>query len=317
MDYITLNNGVEMPQLGYGVFQIPNEETREAVLTAIEVGYRSIDTAQAYGNEAGVGEAVATCGVPRDELFLTTKVWMTNVGYERCRASIEESLARLRTDYIDLLLVHQPFGDYYGAWRAMEEAYDAGKLRAIGVSNFKAERYLDIEHFSRVKPAVDQLETHVFNQQKVAQHFLEKHGARLEAWSPFAEGKNGFFTNPTLTEVGAAHGKTAAQAALRYMLQRGIIVIPKSSHRDRMEQNFDVFDFVTGQIFLPIGGFLTCLFLGWFVPRKLINDEFTNGGTAWQRSGRWLFAAFLFLIRFVCPLCILAIFLNQLGIIHF
>ena len=243
MDYITLNNGVEMPQLGYGVFQIPNEETREAVLTAIEVGYRSIDTAQAYGNEAGVGEAVATCGVPRDELFLTTKVWMTNVGYERCRASIEESLARLRTDYIDLLLVHQPFGDYYGAWRAMEEAYDAGKLRAIGVSNFKAERYLDIEHFSRVKPAVDQLETHVFNQQKVAQHFLEKHGARLEAWSPFAEGKNGFFTNPTLTEVGAAHGKTAAQAALRYMLQRGIIVIPKSSHRDRMEQNFDVFDF--------------------------------------------------------------------------
>lgn len=243
MEYITLNNGIKMPKLGYGVYQTPAEDTKHCVLDAIEVGYRSIDTAQAYGNEEGVGEAIGESGLPREEFFLTTKVWITNAGYEKAEASIEESLRKLKTDYIDLLLIHQPFGDYYGTYRAMEEAYEQGKVRAIGVSNFGPDRYLDIEHFAKVKPAVNQIETHVFQQQKLAKEYLTKYGCQIESWGPFAEGKNDIFTNPTLTEIGAKHSKTAAQVALRFLLQSDVVIIPKSVHKDRMQQNFDIFDF--------------------------------------------------------------------------
>lgn len=243
MDYVTLNNGVKMPQLGYGVYQTPPEETERCVLEAIEVGYRSIDTAQAYGNEEGVGNAIKKCGLPREDLFITTKVWMSNAGYEKSKASIEESLRKLQTDYIDLLLIHQPFGDYYGIYRAMEEAYRAGKVRAIGVSNFYPDRYLDLAHFAEIKPAVNQIETHVFQQQKVAKEYLKKNGTQIMSWGPFAEGKNDYFNNPVLKEVAAAHGKSAAQVALRFLLQSDVVLIPKSVHKEHMEENFNVFDF--------------------------------------------------------------------------
>ena len=243
MEYVTLNNGIKMSKLGYGVYQTPEEETKRCVLEAIEVGYRSIDTAQAYGNEAGVGEALRECGLPREEFFITTKVWITNSGYEKAKASIEESLKALQTDYIDLLLIHQPFGDYYGTYRAMEEAYEAGKVRAIGVSNFGPDRYIDMEHFSKIKPAVNQIETHVFQQQKTAKVYLKKYGCQIESWGPFAEGKNNMFTNPVLTEIGKKYGKTAAQTALRFLMQSDVVVIPKTTHKERMEQNMAVFDF--------------------------------------------------------------------------
>lgn len=243
MEYVTLNNGIKMPKLGYGVYQTPPEETKRCVLDAIEVGYRSIDTAQAYGNEAGVGEALKECGLPREEFFITTKVWITNAGYEKARASIEESLKALQTDYIDLLLIHQPFGDYYGTYRAMEEAYKSGKARAIGVSNFGPDRYLDIEHFSEIKPAVNQVETHVFQQQKVAKEYMQKYNCQIMSWGPFAEGKNNIFTNEVLTKIGSKYGKSAAQVALRFLLQSDVVIIPKSVNKDRMEQNFNVLDF--------------------------------------------------------------------------
>ena len=243
MEYVTLNNGIKMPKLGYGVYQTPPEDTKRCVLDAIEVGYRSIDTAQAYYNEEGVGAALAECGLPREEFFLTTKVWITNAGYEKAKASIIESMKKLHTDYLDLLLIHQPFGDYYGTYRAMEELYNEGKLRAIGVSNFGPDRYLDIEHFSTVKPAVNQIETHVFQQQKTAKKYLQKYGCQIESWGPFAEGRNDFFTNPVLTDISAKYGKSAAQAALRFLMQSDVVVIPKSVHKDRMQQNFDIFDF--------------------------------------------------------------------------
>lgn len=243
MEFVTLNNGLKMPILGYGVYQVTQEECERCVLDAIEVGYRSIDTAQAYGNEEGVGNAMQKCGVPRQELFITTKVWITNAGYEKARASIEESLRKLQTDYIDLLLIHQPFGDYYGSWRAMEEAYKADKVKAIGVSNFAPDRLIDIASFNEVKPAVNQVETHVFQQQKQAQEVAAKFGTQIESWGPFAEGKNGYFTNPVLKEVGAKYGKTVAQTALRFLIQSGVVVIPKSTHRERMVENFEVFDF--------------------------------------------------------------------------
>lgn len=243
MEYVTLNNGVKMPILGYGVYQVTPEECERCVLDAIDVGYRSIDTAQAYANEEGVGNAIAKCGVPREELFITTKVWISNAGYEKAKASIDESLRKLKSDYIDLLLIHQPFGDYYGTYRAMEEAYKAGKLHAIGVSNFYPDRYVDITHFAEIKPAVNQVETHVFQQQKTAMEYMKKHGTQIESWGPFAEGKNDFFTNPVLEQIGAAHGKTVAQAALRFLIQSGVVVIPKSTHKKRMEENFNVFDF--------------------------------------------------------------------------
>lgn len=243
MDYVTLNNGVKMPQLGYGVYQTPPEDTERCVLEAIEVGYRSIDTAQAYGNEEGVGNAIQKCGLPREDLFITTKIWISNAGYENAKASIAESLRKLQTDYIDLLLIHQPFGDYYGTYRAMEEAYRAGKVRAIGVSNFYPDRYLDLAHFAEIKPAVNQVETHVFQQQKIAKEYLKKNGTQIMSWGPFAEGKNDYFNNPVLKDIAAAHGKSAAQVALRFLLQSDVVLIPKSVHKERMKENFNVFDF--------------------------------------------------------------------------
>ena len=243
MEYVTLNNGVKMPILGYGVYQVTPEECERCVLDAISVGYRSIDTAQAYANEEGVGSAIVKCGVPREELFITTKVWVSNAGYEAAKVSIDESMKKLRTDYIDLLLIHQPFGDYYGTYRAMEEACKDGKVRAIGVSNFYPDRFVDIAHFAEIKPAVNQVETHVFQQQKQAREYMKKYGTQIESWGPFAEGKNGLFTNPTLAEIGVAHGKSVAQVALRFLIQNVVVVIPKSTHRERMEENINVFDF--------------------------------------------------------------------------
>ena len=244
---VTLNNGVEMPMLGYGVYQVSNEECERCVLDAISVGYRAIDTAQSYGNEEAVGSAVQRCGVPRDELFLTTKVWISNAGYEAAKDSIDRSLQKLRTDYIDLILIHQPFGDYYGTYRAMEEAYKAGKLRAIGVSNFYPDRLIDLCQFVEVTPAVNQVETHVFQQQKTAHEYMEKYGVQHESWGPFAEGRKDFFSNPVLTEIGRKYGKSSAQTALRFLLQSNVVVIPKSTHKERMAQNIDVFDFALSE----------------------------------------------------------------------
>lgn len=243
MEYVTLNNGVKMPKLGYGVYQTPLEDTERCVLEAIQVGYRSIDTAQAYANEEGVGNALAKCGLPREEFFITTKVWISNAGYEKAKASIMESLKKLKTDYIDLLLIHQPFGDYYGTYRAMEEAYKAGKVRAIGVSNFYPDRFLDIYHFAEVKPAVNQVETHVFQQQTAAKEYMKKNGTQIMSWGPFAEGKNDYFNNPVLKQIGEKHGKSVAQVALRFLLQSDVVLIPKSTHKNRMEENFNIFDF--------------------------------------------------------------------------
>lgn len=243
MDYVTLNNGVKMPILGYGVYQVDAEETERCVLDAISVGYRHIDTAQAYNNEEGVGSAIVKCGVPREELFITTKVWISNAGYEKARASIEESLKKLQTSYIDLLLIHQPFNDYYGTYRAMEEAYKAGKVRAIGVSNFYPDRLIDLYQFVEVTPAINQVETHVFQQQVKAHEIMEKYGVQHQSWGPFAEGRKDYFTNPTLVQIGGKYGKSSAQVALRFLIQSNVVVIPKSTHKERMIQNLDVFDF--------------------------------------------------------------------------
>lgn len=244
MEYVTLNNGVKMPILGYGVYQIPDQaECEQCVLDAINVGYRSIDTAQAYRNEEAVGRAIKKSGVPREEFFITTKVWITNAGYEKAMASIEESMRKLQLDVLDLLLIHQPFNDYYGTYRAMEELYKAGKIKAIGVSNFYPDRYIDLVQFSEVVPAVNQVETHVFNQQIKAQEIMKKYNTQIESWGPFAEGRNELFTNATLQAVGDKHGKSTAQVALRFLIQRGVVVIPKSVHKKRMEENFAVFDF--------------------------------------------------------------------------
>jgi organophosphate reductase len=244
MKYVKLLNGVEMPILGFGVYQIPDlEECERVVLEAIEVGYRSIDTAQVYGNEEAVGNAIKKSGVDRKEFFVTTKVWISNSGYEKAKASIEESLRKLQTDYIDLLLIHQPFGDYYGTYRAMEEYYKAGKLRAIGVSNFYPDRFVDIVNFVEIKPMINQVETHVFNQQIIPQEIMKEYGTQIESWGPFAEGKNNLFTNEILVKIGKKYDKTAAQVALRYLIQRDIVVIPKTVKKDRMIQNFSVFDF--------------------------------------------------------------------------
>lgn len=243
MTYVTLNNGLKMPQVGYGVYQVEPAEAERCVLDAISVGYRMIDTAQIYHNEEGVGNAIVKCGVPREELFIVTKVWISNAGEEKAYASILESLKKLQTDYIDLLLIHQPFGDYYGTYRAMERAYHEGKVRAIGVSNFYPDRFIDIQAHVEVKPAVNQVETHVFNQQITAQEYMEKYGCQIMSWGPFAEGENDFFNNETLAEIGRKYGKSVAQVALRYLLQRGVVLIPKSTHKERMEQNMDIFNF--------------------------------------------------------------------------
>lgn len=243
MEFVTLNNGIKMPILGYGVYQVSNEDCERCVLDAVSAGYRLIDTAQAYGNEEAVGNAVKKCGVPRDELFITTKVWITNGGYENAKQSLRESLKKLQSDYIDLMLIHQPFNDYYGTYRAMEEAYKEGWLRAIGVSNFYPDRLVDLCRFVEVKPAVNQVETHVFQQQKNAHKYMEKYGVQHESWGPFAEGRKDFFTNPVLAEIGKKYNKSVAQTALRFLIQSNVVVIPKSAHKERMIQNIDVFDF--------------------------------------------------------------------------
>lgn len=244
METIKLSNGIEMPILGYGVYQVTPEECERCVSDALSVGYRSIDTAQAYANEEGVGNAMKKSGISRSDLFITTKVWISNAGYERAKASIDESLRKLQSEYIDLLLVHQPFNDYYGTYRAMEEAYKSGKVRAIGVSNFYPDRFVDLAEFCEIKPMVNQVETHVFNQQVEAQKIMESYGTRIMSWGPFAEGKNNFFTNDVLKTIGAKYGKSVAQTALRFLIQRDVIVIPKSTHKERMIENLDVFDFV-------------------------------------------------------------------------
>ena len=243
MQTVRLSNGVEMPILGYGVYQVTPEECERCVSDALSMGYRMVDTAQAYANEEGVGNAVKKSGIPREELFLVTKVWISNAGYEKAKASIDESLRKLQTDYIDLLLIHQPFNDYYGTYRAMEEAYKAGKLRAIGVSNFYPDRFIDLAEFCDIKPMVNQVETHVFNQQRQPQEIMKEYGTQIMSWGPFAEGRNDFFTNPVLKAIGEKYGKSVAQTALRFLIQRDVVVIPKSTHKERMEQNLDVFDF--------------------------------------------------------------------------
>lgn len=244
MQEVTLNNGVKMPILGFGVYQIPKEETERCVLDAIKVGYRGIDTAQSYFNEAEVGNAIVKCGVPREELFITTKIWIDNYSYEKCKASFAESLKKLQTEYVDLVLLHQPFADYYGAYRALEELYQEGKIRAIGVSNFYPDRLADICLFEReVIPAVNQVEVSPLNAQYAAQEVMDEFGVKMEAWAPFGEGRNNMFTNETLIEIGEKYGKTAAQVILRWLIQRGVIVNCKSTHIERMQENFDVFDF--------------------------------------------------------------------------
>ena len=243
LESIPLSNGVKMPRPGYGVYQVDPATCEASVREALEVGYRAIDTAQAYHNEEGVGRAIKGSGLPREDIFLTTKVWVSNAGQEKARASIEESLRKLQTDYIDLLLIHQPFNDYYGTWRAMEEAYKAGKVRAIGVSNFFPDRLVDLCQFVEIRPMVNQVETHALYQQKAAHAIMEKYGVVHESWGPFAEGRKDFFTNPVLAAVGAKHGKSVAQVALRFLLQSDVVVIPKSVHKARMAENLQVFDF--------------------------------------------------------------------------
>lgn len=243
MKTIKLNNGVEMPMLGYGVFLVSPEECERCVLDAISVGYRLIDTAQAYYNEEGVGAAISKCGVPRNELFLTTKVWISNAGEANAARSIDESLHKLKTDYVDLLLIHQPFGDYYGTYRALEKAYKEGKARAIGLSNFYDARFVDLVENMEVKPAVLQLETHVFSQQRKMRELIKDYGTQLMAWGPLAQGTDGIFTNETLKAIGDKYGKTNAQVALKFLLNEGIVAIPKSTHKERMASNLAIDDF--------------------------------------------------------------------------
>lgn len=244
MEFVTLNNGIKMPLEGFGVFQVPDPAVCEqAVLDAIATGYRLIDTAAAYMNEQAVGAAIQKCGVPREELFITTKLWVQDASYEGAKRAIETSLRNLGLDYIDLYLIHQPMGDYIGAYRAMEEAYREGKLKAIGVCNFYPNRLADLCETVEVTPAVNQVELHPFFQQENALTLMKEYGVVPEAWGPFAEGNHGIFTHPVLTEIGKQYGKTAAQVALRWNVQRGVVVIPKSIHKNRMEQNIDIWDF--------------------------------------------------------------------------
>ena len=244
IETVTLNNGIKMPLEGFGVFQVPDPAVCEqAVLAAIATGYRLIDTAAAYRNEEAVGRAIAKCGVPREELFITTKLWVQDASYEGAKKAIETSLNKLGLSYIDLYLVHQPMGDYIGAYRAMEEAYKAGKLRAIGVCNCYPQVLADICETVEVKPAVNQVELHPFFQQENALALMKEYGVQPEAWGPFAEGNHGIFTHPALTKIGQKYGKSAAQVALRWNVQRGVTVIPKSVHKERMEQNIDIWDF--------------------------------------------------------------------------
>lgn len=247
MEQITLYNGVKMPIVGYGVYQVSKEECERCVMDALAVGYRSIDTAQSYFNEEEVGNAIKKSGIPREDIFLTTKVWVEHYGYEQAKKSVFESMRKLRTDYLDLVLLHQPFSDYYGAYRALEDLYNEGKLRAIGVSNFYPDRLVDMALFNRVKPMVNQVEIHPFHQQTEAKKWMERYGVQIEAWAPFGEGRGGLFENPVLAEIAEKHKKTTAQVMLRWHIQRGVVVIPKSTHKERMEENLNIFDFALDQ----------------------------------------------------------------------
>lgn len=247
MNYVTLENGVKMPQLGYGVYQVTKEECERCVLDALKVGYRLFDTAQSYFNEEKVGNAIVKSGVSREEIFLTSKVWIDHYGYEECRKSVLESLRKLKTDYIDLMLLHQPFSDYYGAYRALEDLYDEGKIKAIGISNFYPDRMVDLASFTRIKPMINQIEIHPYHQQVFSKEWHDKYGVQLEAWAPFGEGRKNMFELSELKEIGDKYGKTVAQVILRWHLQRGIVVIPKSTHLERMKENFNVFDFELAQ----------------------------------------------------------------------
>ncbi|MBR4564397.1 MAG: aldo/keto reductase [Paludibacteraceae bacterium] len=243
MQTIKLNNGVEMPVLGYGVFHVPPEEAERCVSDALKAGYRMIDTAQAYGNEEGVGAAIAKSGIPREEIFIVTKIWITNAGEEKAAKSIEASLRRLQTGYIDLLLIHQAYGDVFGSWRAMEKAYKAGKVRAIGVSNFQACRFYDFASSVDIKPAVNQLQCCVLSQQRGIEEEMARYDTKMMAWGPLGQGNDDLLNNPVLTAIGAKYCKTAAQVSLRWLIQRGIVAIPKSTHPERMAANIDIFDF--------------------------------------------------------------------------
>ena len=278
MEFATLSNGVKMPMIGYGVYQVEPQEAERCVAEALEVGYRMVDTAQAYRNEEGVGAAVMKSGLKREEVFLVSKIWISNYGEEKAAASIDESLRRLQTDYIDLMLLHQPFCDRYGAYRALEAALKAGKVRAIGVSNFFADHFIDLASNVEVPPMVNQMETHVFDQQATLRKYLDGFNCRHMSWGPLAEGRNNFFSNPTLEVIGKAHGKSVAQTALRFLHQNGLIIIPKSTHRERMAQNLDILDFTlsdaemaeirkldTGRslFFDHHDGEVTKMFMGW------------------------------------------------------
>lgn len=243
MECVQLNNGLKMPILGYGVYQVTKEECEKCVLDALKTGYRLIDTAQSYFNEEEVGNAIVKSGVPREEIFLTTKVWVEHYGYEETKKSVYESMKKLQTEYIDLMLLHQPFSDYYGAYRALEDLYQEGVLKAIGVSNFYPDRLVDIANFVKIVSMVNQVETHVLNQQTEAKKWMDKYEVQIEAWAPFGEGRGGLFENPVLTAIGEKYGKTSAQVMLRWNIQRGVVVLPKSTHIERMEQNFNIFDF--------------------------------------------------------------------------
>jgi 2,5-diketo-D-gluconate reductase A len=240
---VTLNNGVRMPILGFGVFQVPDEQTEQVVTDALEAGYRSIDTAASYGNEEAVGRAIAASGIPREQLFITTKLWVQHTGKDTARREFDQSLRKLGLDYLDLYLIHQPLGDYYSSWHALQELYGEGLIKAIGVSNFYPDRLVDLITHNEITPAVNQVETHPFFQRTTDQQVMREHGVQIESWGPFAEGKNDLFTHPVLTEIGAAHGKSVAQVVLRWLIQREVVVIPKSVRPDRMAQNLDVFDF--------------------------------------------------------------------------
>ncbi|MFH9859650.1 aldo/keto reductase [Streptomyces sp. NPDC017202] len=243
MQTVTLNNGVDMPILGFGVYQIPPEETERAVGDALAAGYRSLDTAAAYGNEEAVGRAIRSSGVPREDLFVTTKLWVSDAGEERAKRAFGTSLRKLGLDHLDLYLIHQPYGDVYGSWRAMEALHREGLVRAIGVSNFYPDRLVDLIDHNEITPAVNQVETHPFFQRAAEQDLMRERGVQIESWGPFAEGRNNLFTDPRLSGIAAAHGKSVAQVVLRWLVQRGVVVIPKSVRADRMAENLDVFDF--------------------------------------------------------------------------
>lgn len=244
MEYVILSNGMKMPVLGYGVYQVTKDECERCVSDALSVGYRLIDTAQSYFNEEEVGNAIAKSGIAREDIFLTSKVWIEHFGYENTKKAVLDSMEKLQTEYLDLMLLHQPFGDAYGAWRALEELYEEGKLKSIGISNFYVDRMVEFTNFNRIKPMVTQMETHILNQQIQLKEYADKYGIQLEAWAPFAEGRNGVFDNEVLKEIAAIYGKTTAQVMLRWNIQRGVVVLPKSTHKERMEENFNVFDFV-------------------------------------------------------------------------